>query len=142
MTTIFSMLVAAGVVMAADAPKEEEARLLGGWEVVSATSTGEPKPWLAWVESLHFSRGVPFRETQLPDSVWMELIDGRVLTCAFRLRPTAKPRATEEQSFRGVWMIEGQSLKLCLGMAGDPRPTDFEPRQGYNQTLLILKRKA
>lgn len=44
---------------------------------------------------------------------------------------------------RGIYMLSGDSLMICLPGPGDKdRPTDFSANKGSDRTLLILKREA
>ena len=43
------------------------------------------------------------------------------------------------QTRHGIYVFDGNTLRLCLAEPGTPRPTAFNP--GENVTLLILERK-
>lgn len=43
------------------------------------------------------------------------------------------------RTFLGIYMLEGDTLKWCVSVPGNPRPTEFATREA--QFLLILKRQ-
>jgi uncharacterized protein (TIGR03067 family) len=64
-----------------------------------------------------------------------------------RLGPTRKPRAIDivyktgehkGKTSLGIYELDGNRLRVCLGEPGDPRPTRFDGRGTY--TLEVFKR--
>src|SRR5262249_10252367 len=62
--------------------------------------------------------------------------------------PTKKPKeidlhqdanTNDEKVVRGIYAIEGDTLKICVDKKGGPRPAEFEARPGV--MLLVLQRK-
>lgn len=45
----------------------------------------------------------------------------------------------EDNKLAGIYKIEGDELKICVGV-GDDRPTDFATKAGAKTMLLVLKR--
>jgi uncharacterized protein (TIGR03067 family) len=68
----------------------------------------------------------------------------------FRLDPTKKPKHIDfiepnvEQSLKGIYLIEGDTLKICVDRGGkdrpSARPTDFASKEGTEISLTILRR--
>jgi uncharacterized protein (TIGR03067 family) len=44
------------------------------------------------------------------------------------------------QVFRGIFLLRGDGLVLCLATPPAERPNEFAARQGDNRVVLILKR--
>ena len=51
--------------------------------------------------------------------------------------------AGQEQgkSYRGIYAIDGDTLKWCVGNPGRPRPSEFVSKFGSGQFLMILQRQ-
>lgn len=67
----------------------------------------------------------------------------------FKLEPAANPPRMDAtrtkggkrgEKYLGIYALEGDTLKWCVGMPGGKRPTEFATKQG--QFLLILKREG
>jgi hypothetical protein len=48
--------------------------------------------------------------------------------------------STEGERLAGIYRLEGDGLKICVG-AGDDRPVDFATKDGAKAVLLILERR-
>ena len=53
--------------------------------------------------------------------------------------PTGTAGPEKGKSYQGIYSLEGDTLKWCVGNPGDARPTQFVTKSG--QYLLILKRQ-
>jgi hypothetical protein len=40
----------------------------------------------------------------------------------------------------GIYLLEGDTLKICASEAGQARPTEFTSPKGSRLTLFVLKR--
>jgi uncharacterized protein (TIGR03067 family) len=63
----------------------------------------------------------------------------------FRLDPSARPKTIDlgegPRASLAIYALDGDTLRLCLGNAGAPRPTGFDGPQQRKTLLLLLKRE-
>jgi uncharacterized protein (TIGR03067 family) len=137
--------VAAGLLLAADAPQQGDAhkdaeKLQGTWKVVSMEKDGkqapdevirEQKPWVIKGDKI------------ITDE---KAKDG---TSTYKLDPSKKPKAidishpeSDVKSTPGIYALEGDTLKLCLSYpANKDRPTEFAAKKGSKVLLIVFKRE-
>jgi uncharacterized protein (TIGR03067 family) len=102
-----------GVVAAGEAPKIE-----GRWKIASVELAGAAVPGLQGAELVLAGGKKVFT-----------LPDGRVETGTYRLDASKRPGEIDvttggrDGTERGVFAVDGDSLKLCLATRGGPRPT-------------------
>lgn len=150
MRELLPFLVLTSLSIITDAPKQKEEKLLGHWKVSSLQASGEKLEWLSKVETMTFCKKTTFQKIQIPSRIVLELKDGRVLTLDYRLNLSSQPQGIDlilsptqknVQVFQGIFLVKGDTLKLCLSIPEVDRPTAFTPKEGKNQVLLVLKYK-
>ena len=130
-TSVTVLLAAFVGSVAANDPEKIEGR----WTVVSVELAGMPVPGLARAE-LVFADGKKV----------FTLPDGRVEKGTYQLNAARQPGeidATTEGrdgTERGIYAVDGDTLKLCLATGGAERPREFATRKGSNQILIVLRR--
>lgn len=82
-------------------------------------------------------------------AVW-KFIDGSVITEGIdRLDPSKNPKEIDstytsgndkDKKVMGIYVLEGESVKLCWAKIGKPRPTEFATKSGSDLTLMVLTR--
>jgi uncharacterized protein (TIGR03067 family) len=133
------LLVAACSLLPAAAEAEEkkpmgdQEKIQGTWALVSGERGGKP----------------------LPDEVVTHvklIFSGKKLTtknkdrqteAAFKLDPNKEPKEIdvdmEGSVGKGIYQLDGDTLKIAHGEVGDTRPKEF-PKAGSGLTVLVLKR--
>jgi uncharacterized protein (TIGR03067 family) len=110
--------------------KADHAALQGEWEVVSAESNGEPPP-PGLLDGAKFAFS--------GDGLTLLGKEG-----TFELDATQSPRRIDFVRGKGrqlgIYELDGDSLKLCVGPADD-RPTEFKTKPRTDHSLFVLKRK-
>jgi uncharacterized protein (TIGR03067 family) len=64
---------------------------------------------------------------------------------AFKLNPAGKPKEIDitpegEKTMIGIYLIEKNTLKLCLAPESDARPVEFAPKAGTKQVYITFER--
>ena len=133
--------LAAGLLVAADAKddaaKKDMDALQGKWTVVSMESDGGTLTLAK--DAVRVIKGDKYTVTLTPDLT----IEG-----TFKIDPTAKPRRIDtkatsgpykDQELQGIYEIDGDTLKICYGLPGKDRPTEFKGKDGC---MLMVHKKA
>jgi uncharacterized protein (TIGR03067 family) len=114
---------------------DEPLKIDGRWKVVSVELAGMPVPGLADAD-LVFAEG---RKV-------FTLPDGRIEKGTYQLNTAKQPseidattdgrRGTE----KGIYVVDGDTLKLCLATGAGERPREFATPKGSDQLLIVLRR--
>jgi uncharacterized protein (TIGR03067 family) len=141
-----SMILIAGLLLAADTPKEDAAKkdqdkLQGTWVVVAAERDGQPLDRIKGGKLI--ISGTNFTiHTQ----------SGFELKGDYRRDPSKKPKTMDlthtegmlrDKTWQAIYHLEGDELKICYAEAdsGKDRPTDFATAEGSGLLLTVLKRE-
>lgn len=119
----FPLTLALTLARADDAEKGDLARLQGEWKTMIGPNKDRP---------------VTFSIKEKAITVKFTTGDGETLNLKgeLKLNESASPRSIDFTKFKnngedmedslGVYKIEGDTLTLCVGAPGDPRPTEFK----------------
>jgi uncharacterized protein (TIGR03067 family) len=123
----------------ADAIKKELAKLQGTWQLLSAETDGKLAP-AEQVKKIRVvikenSHTVYFGDKPLAEKV------------RFEIDPTKKPKTTDDtladgRVIRGIYELDGDTLRSCVAAIGKERPTEFSAKAGTGQTLRVFRRMA
>ncbi len=136
-----AMLVAFGVgllVVAAGAEDKsaqgDKDKLQGTWALVSGEHDGQPIP----AESAKTIKLV-FAGDKVTLHVNEQKNEG-----TFKLAPDKKPKEIdldmESGAVKGIYQLDGDTLKIAHGKVGDPRPKELPKKEGSGLTFATLKR--
>lgn len=145
MFRVFVSVVAVGLLAAGasldDKNKEEVEKLAGTWTCVSGVNDGKP---LAdeTTQKLHLTltKGGGYK-TERGKQVLFDSM--------YKIDPGKQPKqidlvGTEGENIgktaQGIYLLEGDTLKVCYTMPGAERPKDFESKAGSAATLVVWKR--
>ena len=113
----------------------EEAAIAGRWTVVSVEAGGQPMEGLKNAELLLEGGKKTFR-----------MPSGITEPGTYTLDASREPRwidATTEGKpgiQKGIYEIDGKTLRMCFAQGGGERPRHFETRAGADLVLLVLSR--
>jgi uncharacterized protein (TIGR03067 family) len=119
--------------------KKEWERLNGTWQGVRPVPEGKKPP--APREKVSVT---------LKDGKFTFKRGGEVVAeGATEIDPTATPKSIDVkiatglekgEALRGIYVVKGDTLRLCFAGPGQPRPKAFEPAKGSGHDLLTYKR--
>jgi uncharacterized protein (TIGR03067 family) len=118
-------------------PKADAAGMKGKWRVVSTHFNGKEAPM-----TVDSQRILEFTEKEF--TAYDGKKKGRTLS--YSLDPAADPKridlvlAGTEQKSLGLYVLDGDDLKLCYGEPGAGRPVKLESKEGEKTFLIVLKR--
>jgi len=115
---------------------EDAGAALGGrWTVVSVEAGGQPVDGLKNAELLLEGGKKTFR---MPSGV----TEAGTYTLDLSRKPRWIDATTEGKPGvqRGIYEIDGKTLRMCFAQAGGERPGAFETRDGADLVLLVLER--
>jgi uncharacterized protein (TIGR03067 family) len=140
-----ALLILSTGLLAADAPnddaaKKEREKLAGTWKVISAERDGQP-------------------DSTSKDAVVTITADGKLRVKfkdgvesggTYKIDPSKTPKAIDYtmnsgpnkgKQHEGIYVQEGDRLKICGSDSGKPRPKEFASETDSAQTLLVLTRE-
>jgi uncharacterized protein (TIGR03067 family) len=131
---VLGVLVATG--RAEDKPANgDKEKIQGAWTIVYGEHDGQPIPEDA-IKSIKL--------VYAGDKFTLQHGDQKT-EGAFKLAPDKKPKAIDMEMdggmVKGIYQLDGDTLKLAHGKAGDPRPKEFPKKEGSGLTVATLKRQ-
>ena len=146
MKTQFVMIAGLGLLLTgcnrqapAPAPKTDLDRLLGTWNLVSATQDGKILPKDTVKQTTIVFKGDTFL---FPGST--EYATSRAGT--IKLDETKTPKemdaiSTAKEVMLGIYVLQENGYKVCFAPAGKPRPTEFNSTPGNGYILQSWERQ-
>jgi uncharacterized protein (TIGR03067 family) len=139
------MVLAVGVLLAADSPQGEDAKkelkkLEGTWAMVSGEKAGKPLPEPTLTNAWLVIKGEQ-HTVQVGDDAFVG---------THRLDPTKKPKAIDStdaegqfkgKTYLGIYEVDGDQFKVCFAEPGKERPQAFTTKSGTGHILHVWKRQ-
>jgi uncharacterized protein (TIGR03067 family) len=134
-------LVAAMVAVAAD-NKEEAAKkdldhLQGAWQMQSGIQAGVE----AQAEAVAKVK-MTFKGNKVTLGGGPQTQEATITLDASKMPATIDMTLDKpDRTLQGIYQLEGDTMKLCLGRPGTARPKEFASKEGSEATLMIFKRE-
>jgi uncharacterized protein (TIGR03067 family) len=115
---------------------EKPAKFEGRWIVVSGTVDGDAQDMKG--DKVHLAKGKLTIDEQ----------DGEKQEGTYEADTSKEPShidvtptqgTDKDKLFKGILILEGNQLKLCLARPGDARPTGASSKEGSGHILLVLE---
>lgn len=128
-----------------DAVKEAKAKLKGTWDVLSLEHGGrkERTPEDGKVQMV-------IQDDKLVMEIFVKSEQDMKTELTFTIDPTQKPPHIDivpsdgpekGKKGRGIYSLDNDELKLCIGGPGEPRPKEFISKEGVKTVLVTMKRQ-
>jgi uncharacterized protein (TIGR03067 family) len=143
----FPLVLASVLLIAADAKddavKEAKAKLKGTWDVLSLEHGGRKER-----ATEDGKVQMVISDDRLVMQVFVKSDEDVKTELTFTIDPTQKPPhidvvATEGpdkgKKGLGIYSLDKDELKLCIGEPGEPRPKEFVSKEGEKTVLVTLK---
>jgi uncharacterized protein (TIGR03067 family) len=127
-----------GMLVATDVPAGDMQRIQGTWALVSSESDGVSRP----PDSIKGGKVLMIFEG---DQLIAKLEGRSTVLGTFALDPTKMPKAYDRtypdgSPRRGIYELEGETLKICIATVGKERPTAFATKPGDGVSLLVYQK--
>jgi uncharacterized protein (TIGR03067 family) len=134
----FASLLAVGIHQAAAAEADDTRAWQGTWKLVSCTYNGEPQmadmQWL--VNGNQYTIRLNRRPAEGPH--WFKLDPKQKRIDVFH---HDTPKGTYGGRLKGMYEIQGDSLKVCFDLKGQRYPTAFDAGRGSARVLYQFQRE-
>jgi uncharacterized protein (TIGR03067 family) len=131
---LFSILAAA-LFTAADASKEDLEKMQGEWAAVSMTRDGQK---FSDDEAQAFFRTVKGDEYTVHH--FRRVLGKGRFTIDASKKPKTIDVTTNGLKVLGIYELDGNTYRVCTGLPGKERPTDFTSPEGSGRTLATWER--
>jgi uncharacterized protein (TIGR03067 family) len=129
---VFTIFVTGLSFAADDAGKKELEKLQGTWKVVKAIKDGRAQPEDA--------------VKKMKVSIAGDKLTVDRETTPFVIDPSKKPATIDitvdkKLTLQGIYELDKDTLKICVGLEGVKRPADFKAGENSGCSLLVLERE-
>jgi len=124
----------------ADENRSDRDRLQGRWLFVSITENGKIN------KAPDGAKGSDKPTLTVRGDRWKHAHEGTYAEATFTLDAMMALKTIDWQygqggdSYKGIYELNGDNLRICWNAEGEKRPTEFVAKKGDNQVLWVLKR--
>jgi uncharacterized protein (TIGR03067 family) len=125
--------------VAGDAAKADQRSLQGTWKVLAGNDSGKtlPPPRVKGAKMVVTGNAMKVYERDTQREMTFALEAAREPKT---IDLTLSAGTDKGQLSRGIYALEGDTLKICFAPPGKARPVSFLPSQGSGEMLFVLKR--
>lgn len=132
------LVLVAGLLVAADNDKKDDkAKIQGTWSMVSGERGGEAAP-----DEVIKNLKLTFSGDTITIATGKKSMEGPVKLDADK-KPkeiTLTVKDPDEKVLQGIYELDGDTLKLCIGEPGEGRPAKFDSTTSKKTMLMKFKR--
>jgi uncharacterized protein (TIGR03067 family) len=128
--------LAVGLTLAADAPARAQDKLDGTWVVVSAERGGKPHDAIKDDKVIFAGNKMTIKGK------------GKDQKLTIKVDASKKPKTVDfspedmaDKTAKGIYVLEGDELKVCMAPPDQERPKEFATKEGSQLMLVKLKRE-
>jgi len=137
LAVVIGLAFVGGVTLAAD--KTDDTRnWQGTWNMVACTWNGEPQngnvQWI--VKGDQYTIWIDHKSGQDPHTITLNSSKKQI-----DVFHHDTPKGTWGGSFKGIYEIKGDTLKVCYDLKGERYPKSFEAGPGSGQVIYQFKRE-
>jgi uncharacterized protein (TIGR03067 family) len=130
--------LAVGFLVGAVAPNKDKGKkgataLEGTWVVVSYTENGKERDGAKGGKIVFKGKDVTINTPVAPERQGTFKID-------LKEKKIDTTFSDQEVTFRGIYALKGDDLKICMARPEKDRPKDFTAKKGSGRSLIVLKR--
>lgn len=141
MKRVALMMVAVGVILAADKPKADDGKSLqGSWVMVSGEVDGMKIPE-ADVKSATLTITGDKHEVHVGKQTWKGTQKLDAAKTPKEIDSTDDAGGGKTVTIQGIYELSGDTFKVCFNTTGKGRPKKFEAGAGSGNLLHVWKRK-
>jgi uncharacterized protein (TIGR03067 family) len=115
---------------------EKTAKFEGRWIVVSGTVDGDGQDMKG--DKFYLAKG-KFRLEEQNGEVQAGTYEADTSKKPSHIDVTPEQGADKGKLHKGILILEGNHLKICLARPGDARPTEASSKEGSGHILLVLE---
>ncbi len=124
----------------AEAVKAELKRFAGTWKFVSMEFEGQAVPEASFKDSRMTCEGDRFTTKGAESAKGTYSVDPTVTPKTIDISLTAGEGDGPKVTILGIYELDGDTYKICSGLPGKPRPTEFAAPKGSLRGLQIMTR--
>src|SRR5262245_10764905 len=131
------LVLIAGILLAADAGKDDLEKMQGDWNAIAFIRDGMKYP--------DDDANALFRTVKGNDYT-ISRFEKTVGKGTFKIDATRKPKTIDlvpanAKPILGIYEFDGDKLRMCYSVPGGERPKAFESKMGQTQTLVVWERE-